>query len=128
MRSIMSGLKISARSRLSEKRLSRFDSILVRLKAQLNPTISFLHEPFLFHAGSIKSQPKGTQGPTRYRSFDSILVRLKAKKVTFSGMTERFSFDSILVRLKDIPDNERYKRIKDVRPISVRVFHHSELL
>ena len=52
----MSGLNISARSRLSEKRRSRFYSILVRLKVQLNPTISFLHEPFLFHAGSIKRE------------------------------------------------------------------------
>ena len=79
----------------------RFDSILVRLKSQIegvpNRHISTVFDSILVRLKGYEFQ---IANAVHYFSFDSILVRLKVQRRNADD-TDWECFDSILVRLKD---------------------------
>ena len=101
--------------------MTRFDSILVRLKDRVTDSAGVFIHTFRFHTGSIKSF-RFPPAATCCVSFDSILVRLKEIYLIAAfndymfrfhtgsiksdqcrhTLLSRLSFDSILVRLKDL--------------------------
>ena len=84
------------------RKMVSFNSILVRLKVDLDDHIEVMNQQFQFHTGSIKSNCPFKDGYECDR-FNSILVRLKGcYRCTANRMW--YGFNSILVRLKGLPD------------------------
>ena len=98
--SILVRLNGATPARTSSRRCksSCFNSILVRLKADVYAPGSTTHGMFQFHTGAIKSRLTHTTRSSR-TGFNSILVRLKVSQR--SPLTTQIQgFNSILVRLK----------------------------